>query len=621
MKKALSLFLVFAMLCSLLTFATVTTSAAGTVEIESTATTVDIGGVTYTVIRDRAGLEAIGTDATTMAGKYILANDIDLGNTGYVSIGGGGGSATPFSGVLDGNGHTISNFNATIENDQTWLKPGLFKKTQNATIKNLTIAGEMVISHSDNPDTTGETEAIEGGVFVCNDSKGGSTFENLTNMVNVTITDNAPINYGMICGMTSNSTFTNCVNMGTLDYTSSNAGKDCMLGGIAGNASNDVTFTNCANLGQLMAKGSYVHFGGILGRTAWSTSATFVNCLNAGDLTYKGNGNFYSSSRVGGMLGNSWKCDTVKITGCVNTGDISCGVGESGGCAGGIMAYIHTDDGTNTYTIEYCANTGDVKAGWDDGGILGQVGNINKAQSRVNYCFNTGDCNMGAIIGNVKGLYDGTDGTVKVNWDYNYSTVEGLAIFRKYRTGSGSSAVETTPTDAVGSKVLDSSDDLAEIVSILNGSRGIDSFRLCGEDTIVPVVRATSSYTPAKLAVQDNAATRGEEPLTVRLLSVISGQATDYTALGFLVTTKENGADYKTNLDCDCNYLYTEVKGGGESYAATLYGGDYIYAYTFSNVPTSGTATFVVTPYTVAGGICYEGATYTVDYTNGTLAE
>lgn len=93
-------------------------------------------------ITDRAGLEAIADDP---AGHYALAADIDMGAAPWTPI--------PFSGTLEGGGHTLYNLSIT-EFDPTsapsWdgnaveydtLYTGLFSRAQNAIIRDVHLLG------------------------------------------------------------------------------------------------------------------------------------------------------------------------------------------------------------------------------------------------------------------------------------------------------------------------------------------------------------------------------------------------------------------------------------------------------------------------------------------------
>ena len=91
MKKLISVLLTIVMMCGV---ATHVFSADGTVPYG------------YTPIRTAQELDSIRNN---LSGKYILMNDIDLGEyENWVPI---GTKKQPFSGIFDGNNHSIKNLN------------------------------------------------------------------------------------------------------------------------------------------------------------------------------------------------------------------------------------------------------------------------------------------------------------------------------------------------------------------------------------------------------------------------------------------------------------------------------------------------------------------------------
>ena len=100
----------------------------------------------YTAIDSQEDLEAI---ANNMSGKYYLTDDITLTGTWRpLGLGTSGEydkfDGTPFTGVLDGDGHTISGLN-TGTGFQTHAGVGLFAAVgQSGQIKNLTLNGADV---------------------------------------------------------------------------------------------------------------------------------------------------------------------------------------------------------------------------------------------------------------------------------------------------------------------------------------------------------------------------------------------------------------------------------------------------------------------------------------------
>ncbi|MDT9722113.1 chitobiase/beta-hexosaminidase C-terminal domain-containing protein [Paenibacillus sp. ClWae2A] len=82
---------------------------------------------------------------------YKLIADIDLDvepynqGAGWVAF---GTTGTPFTGVFDGNGHTISNMEINLQNDSSKTRNGLFGATKTATIRNLGLENSYVNSNS-----------------------------------------------------------------------------------------------------------------------------------------------------------------------------------------------------------------------------------------------------------------------------------------------------------------------------------------------------------------------------------------------------------------------------------------------------------------------------------------
>ena len=65
----------------------------------------------YQLVAAKADLDDINTNATTLAGNYMLANDIDFANVAHTPIGGNAHGA--FTGKFDGNFFQIQNINVS----------------------------------------------------------------------------------------------------------------------------------------------------------------------------------------------------------------------------------------------------------------------------------------------------------------------------------------------------------------------------------------------------------------------------------------------------------------------------------------------------------------------------
>ena len=65
-------------------------------------------------IADGSALAGIGTDTASLAGQYVLTSDIDLSALpNWTPLGSVAGN-TPFTGILDGGGHTITNLSSAM---------------------------------------------------------------------------------------------------------------------------------------------------------------------------------------------------------------------------------------------------------------------------------------------------------------------------------------------------------------------------------------------------------------------------------------------------------------------------------------------------------------------------
>ena len=96
----------------------------------------------YTPIRTAQELDNIRNN---LSGKYILMNDIDLGEyENWVPI---GTKKQPFSGIFDGNNHSIKNLiiNNFVE-DSSRSSSGIFAFARDSEIKNTIIDSDMTIT-------------------------------------------------------------------------------------------------------------------------------------------------------------------------------------------------------------------------------------------------------------------------------------------------------------------------------------------------------------------------------------------------------------------------------------------------------------------------------------------
>ncbi len=221
--------------------------------------------------------------------------------------------AEPFSGILDGDGHTL-----TVA---TGGKP-LFSRVSDAEIKNLDIYGEMIdgcglIDQSfldygpDGNYNTGVPESVKlDHIRLLSGSstrraglmEGSGSGANTITILNCVVEEGVTVGYtkdqsgiGSFVGGSFNGRMYNCYSYADVYGASSIGG----LAGHKGQAMGACDFYNCAFLGTVTATGTSV--GGLIGEGYVSESApntqvvSFDNCYVAADIT--------GADKVGGLIG------------------------------------------------------------------------------------------------------------------------------------------------------------------------------------------------------------------------------------------------------------------------------------------------------------------------------
>jgi hypothetical protein len=228
---------------------------------------------------------------------YRLANDIDLaawchthGNEdlrtkGWLPL---GDAVTPFTGVFDGQGHTLNlRINRPGIDDV-----GLFGKAEGATLKNLTVTLPETLSGGR---YTGAVvgELANGTVDACH------------------VRGNILARLGSAGGVVGSATAT-VVAHASFAGTIAVVGNNSNLGGIVGYSGSSLTVTDCYALADI---GGYENIGGIVGYL--NTGGHADSCFFAGILT--------GSSAIGGIFGQS------SLNGGTATHNIATGIIAGGG--------------------------------------------------------------------------------------------------------------------------------------------------------------------------------------------------------------------------------------------------------------------------------------------------
>ena len=322
-----------------------------------------------------------------------------------------GSPESPFSGVLEGNGKTISGLNINLSN-QEYVYAGLFGYCSGAKIKNLIITdGTSVVS---------ATKKAYAGAF-CGYAS-GTSFENCFNYNDLSVTVQAvssnvePYSYvGGISGYGGNCT--NCENKGSIitEVKVYNDDYDwAYCGGIVGGYSGIIS--NCTNYGNISATSTstwtaaYVSAGGIAG----STSKTISSCKNYGNISCIANnmtcvyGGGICGSFSGTSLGMSYNVGTI-----------------TGPHAGGIAGALRNS------TIFNCYNIGEITSSDYAGGIAGYVTN----NGAIGKCYNVGIMNgsdNSVCIGGITGyMSSGVSSDCYFLDNISYGTGRGIATTTK----------------------------------------------------------------------------------------------------------------------------------------------------------------------------------------------
>ena len=323
-----------------------------------------------TEIRTFDDLMAISTDSMTLGGYYVLMNDItftEQNNIDFVPIG------SPFTGTFDGQGFTIDGLDVNASEFA-----GLFGYADGATIKNLTVKGDIAAAGT-------------GGWIYAGGIVGDMYETEITNChfdgnVSAAGTGDAAF-AGGIAGWSYLSKIIGCSNTGSVTATSET--DQAGAGGIVGWA-NSTEIIDCYNTGPVSAatETPVAYAGGIV---SGMNETEIIDCYNTGPITAGGD---TGDAFAGGIAG--WT-NEYEITGCYNTGPVSAATDSYEAYAGGIAGYARY------VTITDCYNEGQIEATEDDGGALagGIAGHVYYVT--ITDCYNTGSVTGYVLAGGIAG--------------------------------------------------------------------------------------------------------------------------------------------------------------------------------------------------------------------------
>lgn len=347
----------------------------------------DLMGLAYSVNRGDA-----------YSGRHFrLEADIDLNGTRWTPVGGELGSAG-FSGVLDGQGHTVSNLK--IEKADVFYYYGLVGYAVSAEIKNIRIESpkfEVLQGERIGGLIGGAQGSTVTGCQVTDIEVNGENCGNIGGLIGVA--ENSDIESctvlgGEIIGQSYVGGLIGDVNAGTVLHSRAACAvaAENVVGGLIGLAQQVGTITDCSATGNVIltgVRGSYA--GGLIGGNSSSFSAqTIMACYATGTVTSGGNG----PVNLGGLIGrNDMNGATQSIVLCYATGDVSSATHNRENYLGGLIGASRQQ---STQSILACYATGTVSTtgSYDKnvGGLFGRY-DLYDGVARMTGCYTT--CNKG----------------------------------------------------------------------------------------------------------------------------------------------------------------------------------------------------------------------------------
>ncbi|HCO95732.1 MAG TPA: hypothetical protein DIU00_17590 [Phycisphaerales bacterium] len=328
-------------------------------------------------------MNTIGLHEDDFDKHFELMADIDLGGLGEKDFNIIGRSPTRFSGVFDGNGHTISNFSC-VSTDIDYAAIFETVEGKDARIANLGMIDPVINVESNELDIPTDQDDPNAGAGYGNTA--GALVSYLTFWASLS---NCYVRGGSISGDLKVGGLVSYVEFGTVEgcYSTAEVSGKKEIGGLAGhNLWGEITdcHTNSNVTGEDYA-------GGLVG---FNDDSKIENCSATGDVT--------GGSTVGGFVGHN----RGEILSSHSTGQIS-GIYDVGGLAG-----------RNGGTITNCYSTGSAAGQMYVGGLVGITNN----RSMVENCRSTGEVTGVTRVG---GLVGRSSGTIKNCYTTGETTGEG----------------------------------------------------------------------------------------------------------------------------------------------------------------------------------------------------
>ena len=225
----------------------------------------------YQLVGNAAELQAINTSATTLAGNYMLEDNIDLGGATHTPI--GGNTHAAFTGKFDGNFYKVKNFTVS-----GFDYAGVFGKTNGARIENLGVDDARITGNGQGvPPPSGYPVYFAGGIVA--EAASHTTLKNVyaTNGVEIKGQDGG---LGGIVGHLSNSKINTAYSKvkigeggGIAGWTAGSEIDDSYSDASHFSGSNGTDFVYLIDPDDTKIRNSYATGS----RFTWSTSATQIS--------------------------------------------------------------------------------------------------------------------------------------------------------------------------------------------------------------------------------------------------------------------------------------------------------------------------------------------------------
>ena len=358
-----------------------------------------IGGASYTVINSLGAAGSVtGTDLQGMRGalakNYALGSNINASATsgwnsgaGFTPIGVASGtpsSATDFTGIFDGLGHTITGL--TINNSS--VNGGLFAAVS-GTVRNVGMVGGSISAGGYSGGLVGE---LNYGTVSNSYATGNVSAPNVQGL-------------GGLVGWMNDGTVKNSYATGNVTASSVSGSLSNGIGGLVGGMQGGLV-TNSHATGAVSGGESvgglvgYMYAGPVPGGSTPRT-ATVSNSYATGAVT----GNF----SVGGLVGCSYGFGAAAtVSNSYATGNVT-GVTSPAGAPsaflGGLMGHNYGGYGSNVATVSNSYATGNVTGYQYVGGLIGgnagfaSGGIVNDSYSTGQVSLSSGGSGSGGLIG------------------------------------------------------------------------------------------------------------------------------------------------------------------------------------------------------------------------------